>query len=963
MLLMETGCGQIPAPLTNRIDKRRPPAFQDIRIRFWEAHITATMAGSQLKRLKSTLKDQGIIGPQKSKKQRKQLAQDERARNDKRLQRGVVLEGIREQFNPFDLKHAARPAKHDVTTNRPATGKAARGIMGNPGQSKATGEERRRQTLLLEMQRRNKVGGILDRRFGENDPNMAEEDKMLERFAREKQRSHKKSSIFDLEEDVGVPFEGLMHNGKKLTFGEEEPVDDFDEADLDDGNDSDVSVRESQRRKRIRAMSGAVDDDEQAEPEQPERKKTKKEVMEEVIAKSKMHKYERQAAKEEDEDLRAQLDKELPNITSLLASSNPRHHDPTASSATIAGVDRNAFERNFDLEIKKLAQDRRAQPAERTKTDEERAEEEAEQLKELEEKRQRRMRGEEVTDSEEEAKSEPDESPDAVDGVFVEEEPEDFGLGKGIKTRPTATELGFDDEDDFIIDDDLVASGSDIEVSSDEDGEEGESGSEDEAAEEDEEEEEDDFVKGLLNDEESKNPIFGPDATIAATAKERSDDQGLPFTFPCPASCADLQSLAAKYPPKTLPTIVQRIRALYHPKLDHKNKERLANFSIALVDFIASPWDPESSPDFAVLENIIRHIHSLTKSYALEISTQFRHHLKEMAKMRPLALEPADLIVLTAIGSIFPTSDHFHQVVTPAMLTMGRYLGQKVPQKLSDYATGTYVSILVLQYQDFSKRYAPEVLNFTLNTILALAPTTTASPIGNFPVHAPASGCRISGAQTAALRRLSFEDCIASELGAKDTKSLQVAILDTSVQVCSTAADIWVGKDAFQETFSQVVSVFAHLSTKSNRKQLPSALTDRVEKTQAKLERMTRLAQISRRPLKLHNHRPLAIKTFIPKFEETYDPDKHYDPDKDRAELAKLQKEHKRERKGALRELRKDTRFMAREKLRIKKAKDEAYEKKYKRLVAEIQSEEGKEANAYERERSARKRAKDRQSN
>ena len=95
------------------------------------------MAGSQLKRLKSTLKDQGIIGPQKSKKQRKQNAQDERARNDKRLQRGVVLEGIREQFNPFDLKHAARPAKHDVTTNRPATGKAARGITGNPGQSKA----------------------------------------------------------------------------------------------------------------------------------------------------------------------------------------------------------------------------------------------------------------------------------------------------------------------------------------------------------------------------------------------------------------------------------------------------------------------------------------------------------------------------------------------------------------------------------------------------------------------------------------------------------------------------------------------------------------------------------------------------------------------------------------------------------------------------------------------------------
>jgi nucleolar protein 14 len=48
---------------------------------------------------------------------------------------------------------------------------------------------------------------------------------------------------------------------------------------------------------------------------------------------------------------------------------------------------------------------------------------------------------------------------------------------------------------------------------------------------------------------------------------------------------------------------------------------------------------------------------------------------------------------------------------------------------------------------------------------------------------------------------------------------------------------------------------------------------------------------------------------------------------------------------------------MAREKLRVKKQKDAAYEKKYKRLVAEIQGEEGREANSYEREKQARKRA------
>lgn len=98
------------------------------------------MAGSQLKRLKASLREQGITGPQKSKKQRRKQAQDDPSRNDKRLQRGVVLEGIREQFNPFDLKHAARGPKFEVTTNRPKPGNAA--IKGRPGLAKAAAEEK-----------------------------------------------------------------------------------------------------------------------------------------------------------------------------------------------------------------------------------------------------------------------------------------------------------------------------------------------------------------------------------------------------------------------------------------------------------------------------------------------------------------------------------------------------------------------------------------------------------------------------------------------------------------------------------------------------------------------------------------------------------------------------------------------------------------------------------------------------
>lgn len=46
---------------------------------------------------------------------------------------------------------------------------------------------------------------------------------------------------------------------------------------------------------------------------------------------------------------------------------------------------------------------------------------------------------------------------------------------------------------------------------------------------------------------------------------------------------------------------------------------------------------------------------------------------------------------------------------------------------------------------------------------------------------------------------------------------------------------------------------------------------------------------------------------------------------------------------------------MAREALREKKERDGAYERRFKRLVAEIQGEEGREKKGYEREKRMRR--------
>lgn len=928
------------------------------------------MPASQLKRLKASLREQGIVGPQQSKKQKKKNAKDERGRNDKRLQRGVALENIREHFNPFQFKTNARGPKFDVTTDKPEKKK---GILGRPGMAKALGEERRKETLLVEMQRRNRVGGIFDRRFGEGDPSMTPETAAAQRFAMEKQKAHKKTSMFDLEDD-DEPGNGisLTHGGKSFTFGEDgELLDDFEEDISDDG--SDMSDLEEHNRKRLKRLRDQVASNEEGDQEEPERKKTKKEIMEEVIAKSKLHKYERQAAKEDDEDLRLELDKDTADIRKLLLAKH-RKAEPErsqtgdvdgAKSAAITGVDRDAFEKDYDLAVKKMVADKRARPTTRTKTDDQIAEEQSKRLRELEEKRLRRMRGEEVSDSEED---EGDEAASTSDVEPVSDKPVveiirgdgtgmDFGLGKGIKMRPTATELGLDDEDDFEIDDDLVASGSDLDDLDDD--EVFDESDDDDVPADIGEDDDDEFTKGLLTETETKDAVF-------STAKKELDDgqaeDGLPYTFPCPQTHQEFLGVMEQIPLSKLPTVVQRIRALYHPKLLSENKEKLGNFSRVLVQHIAYLGTVSDDGLSPTLEMLIRHVHSLAKMFPTEIAKELRSYLEEMEQQRPLALNTGDLYILTAIGSIFPTSDHFHQVVTPAMLSMGRFLGQKIPDRLSDYATGAYLCTLVLQYQQLAKRYVPEFMNFSLNTICALTPVQARGGGGPFPIHEPAPAMRVKDSKEVAVRKLGSGDCQGAEKESSgtDAKSLKIALLSANIQLLMAASETWTSKASSFETFQPAVNVLRHLCSKANHSHLPDALLKEAERSAAHLSRALKVATLARRPLELHHHRPSAIKTYIPKFESDFDPDKHYDPDRERAEMAKLKAEHKKERKGAMRELRKDANFLAREKLRLKKEKDAAYEKKYKRLVAEIQGEEGHQAKEYEREKAARKRAKNR---
>ena len=838
------------------------------------------MPPSQLKRLKASLRDQGITGPQKSKKEKK--SQNKSASHH--AQKASALASIRESFNPFEFKHLSRPQKFEYATTN-----AKSKVLGRPGVTKSAGEETRRKTLLPEMNRKNKTGGILDRRIGENDPTMSLEDRMMARFEREQQRK-RGGNVFDLED--GDEEVELTHGGQTLKFDDEIGEEDYDAASVS-GSSEGEGEDGFLKKKRRRDDGEEGDVEEEGEDGMPERKKSKAEVMKEVIAKSKLHKYERQQAKEDDEELREELDKDLNDVLAALRGHINKKPEPEKvkevaqndfgmnadRAALLANMSQEGKDKEYDRRVREMLHDERSKPTERTKTAEEKAKEEADRLKELEEKRQKRMRGEPISDDEEPSKKQRDEEDDEDEDMSdVNDDAAEFGLAAPPapgQSRP----VGVDDEDDFLLEDDLIATDSEADISD----EESESGAEvdDTMAMDDHDA---DFLKDVVEQPKAQPKAvkgvltIGPDTTSSKLA----------YTYPCPRSHDELLEVFKKVAYGDISTVIQRIRALYHAGLKEDNKHKLADFACALVDHVSYLSNQTPAVPLAVVESIIRHVHSISRSYPVQIATQFRKHLKALqVSNQPTA---GDLALLTAIGSIYPTSDHFHQVVTPAVTLMARWMGLTTPSSASDIATGALVGFLCLQYQALSKRYIPEFIRYT-------------------------------------------SLCLRSPYATKP-------LISSHTRNILTAADLWSASPSFIEIFTPLLAPLKGANQTATRQNLSARLNN---------------ARLLRRPQTLHYHRPLPIPSRIPKFEESFDPTKHYDADRERSDAAKLQKEYKRERKGAMRELRKDANFIAREKLRDKKEKDAAYEAKYKKLVAEIQGEEGYEKNVYEREKRKRK--------
>ncbi|KAF9114261.1 nucleolar complex protein 14 [Mortierella sp. AM989] len=970
------------------------------------------MAKSALYRLKSSLKEAGAIGPNSraslSKKDRKKgRPTAASAKNDLNKK----LAHIKEAMNPFEMKVTHQ--KHDVL------GRKSKGIQGKPTLSKQVGEENRRKTLLQELQKKTKAGGVIDKRFGEDNPNMTPEDKMLERFTREKQSRAKGGAMFNLEEDAD-----LTHYGQSLAG-----LDDFDEAELGYSDDDEDNRG---------AISGDIVshshfggfDEAPSETHQDGRPKSKAEVMSEVIAKSKFHKHERQKEKEEIDDITKELDDELEGIRGLLGFSDQAAEDrrpkraplPSQRSAATRALDRIAdeekdrmksdresgildkdFDDSYDKHIRELAFDRRAKPQDRLKTEEEIAQEEVEKLEKAEKARKRRMEGLSSEENEGEQggykkrrKAVP--AADDLDDDFAPDGVDEFGLGGGIdvseqefrgvkpgrmpsKKRRTVkvdssdSEGGEGEGDEDEDEEGDEGDEGDSEVDDDDEDEDDEEGDDSEDGFSDldmtmerpaataNDEDEDDMndmssSKAKKSTKVEKKTKTNPDAAAAATE--------LPFTFPCPTSLPGFLSIIENIDLKDVPTVVHRIRALHHPKLSPQNKAKMQTFYPILLDYVFQISTTEPKYPTAALNKLVRHIYAMTSQlgdYATECILGFLEAFedeltKELASGASSGFPKSDkLTFLRILGQIYSTSDYQHQVITPAQFLMSQYLGQCQVASVKDLASGLMLCNLFLDYQTLSKRIIPEAINFLGSSLVYLAPKGTFADVEDVPGLFPILDVDLAALQmtTKDLKSVKVEslsiDIFKMKDAALEKNSYRVSAMSAIADLLLKYALLYASVSAFKELFEGPIELLKILSSV---KHFSPSLKSQLNKTLDRIQKLDTFSSDSRAPLQLQAHKPVPIASYVPKFEEGYSMDKHYDPDVERAQAHKLQVQYKKEKKGAIRELRKDAQFVAREKLKVQREKDTEYNSKIKGIMSGLEADQG-EKNAEARVKKAQK--------
>ncbi|RHZ02154.1 hypothetical protein DYB35_013077, partial [Aphanomyces astaci] len=277
---------------------------------------------------------------------------------------------------------------------------------------------------------------------------------------------------------------------------------------------------------------------------------------------------------------------------------------------------------------------------------------------------------------------------------------------------------------------------------------------------------------------------------------------------------------------------------------------------------------------------IATHVFGLAQDLPDAAGTVFREFVATLAKKTAKNCWPdmRDLLLLRVALHVFPVTDLRHNVISPIELVLGQ-----VRRSLS------------LQITAKKGKFMPELVH-CLHEIVALVHSQDADDAW---FVAPLKAFVKSKATTFPALAL---DAATDGL---DAAAVSAAIFHSTLTTIRLAATQYASVASFVELFAPLHTLLSQIKAKSLKVQ--------AEETLALLTKLTDASLKQRRPLRLQAHAPTVLPTFVPRFDENYAMRKDKTMERDKAQLKQLQRQVKRERKGASRELKRDAAFLSRQ--------------------------------------------------
>uniref|UniRef100_A0A672LV99 NOP14 nucleolar protein homolog (yeast) n=1 Tax=Sinocyclocheilus grahami TaxID=75366 RepID=A0A672LV99_SINGR len=359
--------------------------------------------------------------------------------------------------------------------------------------------------------------------------------------------------------------------------------------------------------------------------------------------------------------------------------------------------------------------------------------------------------------------------------------------------------------------------------------------------------------------------------------------------------------------------ILDRTLKCHRPSLAAGNKAKLQKLFGFLLEYVGE-LATQNPPDLRSVSALVPQICGLCQMFpeaackaVQTLLSDCSHSMEETLEVKGRAAMPdLDMLVLLKITALlFPSSDFRHPVTTPAFL----YISQCAVVSLEDVCKGLILCCLALEFVSLSQRFFPELLNFPLGLLHLTLPNKHNT---GYTVVSP-------------FRRASHSSQNPS--GESSGERPLLSVIDSCLDLVKRCTSLYKDLPSFAHIFQPIRTLLLkHLPVEG----YPAPIQDlHREILEAIPEQPSQHA-----PLVFKKKKPIPLKLFTPKIVQI----RNTTEEKERE---RLQHKYKREFKGAPREMRKDTRFLAREKLSDVMSRDAERKRKVKELYGSLATQEG----------------------